>query len=142
MEDQKVKYSLPSTKISAYLQLALNVALLFLSITLCVLLAKEIIYFISISIFTPNLDIKYDHLERILVFFLYFEFIAMIAKYFQEEYHFPIRYFLYIGITAMVRLIIVYHDNPLHTLLFTLATLVLILGFVLMNSASGRKGRM
>jgi len=51
---------------------------------------------------------NYQHfIEEILVFFLYFEFVALIVKYFKNNYHFPLRYFIYIGITAIVRLIIV-----------------------------------
>ncbi|MBE5100246.1 phosphate-starvation-inducible PsiE family protein, partial [Priestia aryabhattai] len=42
-----------------------------------------------------------------------------------ENYHFPLRYFLYIGITALIRLVIVEHDNPVNTLLHTCAILVL-----------------
>lgn len=48
-----------------------------------------------------------------MVYFLYFEFIALIVKYFQSGFHFPLRYFVYIGITAIVRLIIVDHKSPL-----------------------------
>ncbi|PLS18289.1 phosphate-starvation-inducible protein PsiE [Bacillus sp. M6-12] len=131
-----------NSKISISLQYALNTALVCLGITLSVLLGKEIIYFIYFSILQPGIDSHYELLERILIFFLYFEFIAMIVKYFQEEYHFPIRYFLYIGITAMIRLIIVYHENPVNTLLYSLAILVLILSFYIMNSATARKGKL
>jgi protein PsiE len=77
-----------------------------------------------------------DHqlfLASILTFFLYFEFIAMIVKYFKEQYHFPLRYFIYIGITAMIRLIIVEHNNPVHTLLYSLIILILIIGYFIMN---------
>ena len=66
----------------------------------------------------------------------------MIVKYFKEDYHFPLRYFLYIGITALIRLIIVSHDNPLHTLLYATAILVLIVGYYIMNSAKERKEKL
>lgn len=75
------------------------------------------------------------------MFFLYFEFIALIVKYFKEEYHFPIRYFLYIGITAMIRLIIVKHTNALYTLLFSLAVLALIISFYIINATSTNKDK-
>ncbi|RFU67653.1 phosphate-starvation-inducible protein PsiE [Peribacillus saganii] len=129
-------------QISVSLQFILNTALVCLGITLSVLLGKEIVYFIYVSIMQPGVDSHYELLERILIFFLYFEFIAMIVKYFQEDYHFPIRYFLYIGITAMIRLIIVYHNNPVNTLLYTLAILILILSYYVMNSVTARKGKM
>ena len=128
--------------IAMILQYALNTALIFLAITLCVLLAKEIIYFFQLAFYNQELKIHYELLERILIFFLYFEFIAMIVKFFKEDYHFPIRYFLYIGITAMIRLIIVYHKNPVHTLLYACSILVLILSFYIMNSSIARKGKL
>ncbi|RFU64911.1 phosphate-starvation-inducible protein PsiE [Peribacillus glennii] len=138
---KQIRNKWPILRISVILQIVLNTALILLAIILSVLLVKEIVYLISVSVFNPGIDIYYELLERIMVFFLYFEFIAMIVKYFQEEYHFPIRYFLYIGITAMIRLIIVYHENPVHTLLFSLAILVLIIGFYIMNSVTGRTGK-
>lgn len=128
-----------NVKIIGILQYALNTALVLLAIALCILLGKEIFYIISVSILTPGTMIPEEFLERILMFFLYFEFIALIVKYFQEEYHFPIRYFLYIGITAMIRLIIVKHDNALYTLLLSLAVLMLIISFYIMNETAIKK---
>ena len=40
---------------------------------------------------------SYYLLEGILTYFLYFEFIALIIKYLQSNYHFPLRYFIYIA---------------------------------------------
>ncbi|KAB7705632.1 phosphate-starvation-inducible protein PsiE [Bacillus aerolatus] len=132
----------PNFRITAVLQFILNTALVLLALSLCVLLGKEIIYFIHFSVFDKGIEHHYILLERTLIFFLYFEFIAMIVKYFQENYHFPLRYFLYIGITAMIRLVIVDHDNPVHTLLHTCAILVLIISYYIMNSASVRKQKL
>lgn len=77
---------------------------------------------------------KFQVVEKIVIFFLYFEFLALIVQYFKYNYHFPLRYFLYIGITAMVRLIIVDHSNALHTLLFALAILVMIIALFIVHS--------
>lgn len=129
-------------QIAFILQSILNVALIILAIALCFMLGKEIIHFIRFSFFGEGVDTQYDLLESILVFFLYFEFIAMIVKYFQEHYHFPIRYFLYIGITALIRLIVVHYENPMHTLLYTLAILVLVISFFIMNSATARRAKL
>lgn len=77
---------------------------------------------------------KFQVVEHIVIFFLYFEFLALIVKYFKSNYHFPLRYFLYIGITAMVRLIIVDHSNAMHTLLFSVSILVMIVALYLVHS--------
>ena len=113
-------------------QLILNISLILLAMILSILLIQELLAFGTVLLSQGTNDYK-EFLARILVFFLYFEFIAMIVKYFKEEYHFPLRYFMYIGITAMVRLIIVDYENPLDTLLYSLVILVLIIGYFIMN---------
>ncbi|MEH6943156.1 phosphate-starvation-inducible protein PsiE [Bacillus sp. JJ722] len=136
---QYVKNNKSKLKIATILQYALNVALILLAFSLCVLLCKELFHFIRYAFLNEGFENQYVLFERILVFFLYFEFIAMIVKYFQENYHFPLRYFLYIGITALIRLVIVDHDNAMSTLLHTLAILVLIISYFIFNAATLRK---
>ncbi|MEH7377828.1 phosphate-starvation-inducible protein PsiE [Neobacillus drentensis] len=114
------------------LQVFLNISLIFLAIILSILLVKELIIFSHILIESGSDDYKL-FLDNILIFFLYFEFITMIVKYFKEEYHFPIRYFIYIGITAMVRIIIVDHEQPVNTMLYSLVILILIIGYFILN---------
>ncbi|MDQ6595303.1 phosphate-starvation-inducible protein PsiE [Bacillus salipaludis] len=114
------------------LQLFLNMSLVLLGIILSILLVKELIIFIQILVEGGNNDFKI-FLANILIFFLYFEFISMIVKYFKEEYHFPIRYFIYIGITAMVRIIIVDHEHPVNSLFYAFIILILIIGYFIIN---------
>ncbi|WP_071392841.1 phosphate-starvation-inducible protein PsiE [Bacillus tuaregi] len=114
------------------LQWVLNLSLILLAIVLSFLLFKELVSFVLLLIKNENNNFKI-FLENILIFFLYFEFITMIVKYFKEHYHFPLRYFIYIGITAMIRLIIVDHKDPLNTLLYSIVILVLIIGYFIMN---------
>ncbi|MDR3352182.1 MAG: phosphate-starvation-inducible protein PsiE [Zoogloeaceae bacterium] len=82
---------------------------------------------------TPNHN-GYEMIEIIVTWFLYFEFIALIAKYFESRFHFPLRYFIYIGITAIIRLIIVDHEKPMSTLIYSLAILVLLVSLYIANS--------
>jgi protein PsiE len=77
---------------------------------------------------------SYEMIEVIVIWFLYFEFIALIAKYFESRFHFPLRYFIYIGITAIVRLIIVDHEKPVSTLIYALAILVLLVSLYIANT--------
>ena len=114
------------------LQIVLNVSLTILALVLSIMLVIELVEFIQMLFSSETRDYKY-FLNNILVFFLYFEFITMIVKYFEEDYHFPLRYFMYIGITAMVRLIIVEHEQPTDTLVFSLVILVLIIGYYIIN---------
>lgn len=114
------------------LQTVLNLSLVVLAMILSILLLKELFVFVQMLVESESTDYK-RFLANILIFFLYFEFIAMIVKYFKEDYHFPLRYFIYIGITAMIRLIIVNHDSAVNTLLYSLVILILIIGYFIMN---------
>lgn len=129
----KEKSTTSKVKIDRILQYALNSALIVLSIILCGLLGKEIFHLLELAFFEHGDRVYYDLLEGILVFFLYFEFIAMVVKYFREDYHFPLRYFMYIGITAMIRLIVVDHEDARQTLLYTFSILVLVVSYFLIN---------
>ncbi|TQR21090.1 phosphate-starvation-inducible protein PsiE [Psychrobacillus vulpis] len=127
-----VELSMVLKIIPKVLQIFLNFCLVLLSLILSFLLIKELTMFLKIFMTDGSSDYKM-FIANILIFFLYFEFITMIVKYFKEEYHFPLRYFIYIGITAMIRLIIVEHDHPIDTLIYSLVILILIIGYFIMN---------
>jgi protein PsiE len=55
----------------------------------------------------------------------------MIVKYFKENYHFPLKYLLYIGITANIRFIIVNNDNPEQNLWLSFVIFVLMISYFL-----------
>lgn len=74
-----------------------------------------------------------DLIEELITFFLYFEFLALIVKYFKNNYHFPLDFFLYIGITAVVRLLIVSHETALDTMTWAAAILILVISLVLVE---------
>ncbi|WP_373777226.1 phosphate-starvation-inducible protein PsiE [Glaesserella sp.] len=122
--------------ISEIFQWILNISLLVAGAILAYALFSEAYELFKLLISHGD---KYHFIERIVVFFLYFEFLALIVMYFKYHYHFPLRYFLYVGITAMIRLIIVDHSNPMHTLLFALAILVMVVALFIVHSERLRK---
>ncbi|XFU45872.1 phosphate-starvation-inducible protein PsiE [Klebsiella pneumoniae] len=119
--------------IATAMQTVLNLGLLCLGIILIVFLGKETLHLADV-LFTPEPTSKYKLVEGLVVYFLYFEFIALIVKYFESGFHFPLRYFVYIGITAIVRLIIVDHESPLAVLIYSAAILILVITLWLCNS--------
>ncbi|KMV33784.1 phosphate-starvation-inducible protein PsiE [Franconibacter pulveris 1160] len=120
--------------ISTILQTVLNLGLMSLGLILVIFLGKETLHLADV-LFSPNEQAsKYELVEGLVVYFLYFEFIALIVKYFQSGFHFPLRYFVYIGITAIVRLIIVDHKSPMDVLIYSGAILLLVLALWLCNS--------
>lgn len=132
MDRKELDYSKLIKAIPKCLQVFLNICLVLLALILSFLLVKELFEFLRIFVEGSSNDYKL-FLANILIFFLYFEFITMIIKYFKEDYHFPLRYFIYIGITAMIRLIIVEHDHPVNTLIYSIVILVLIIGYYIIN---------
>lgn len=121
--------------IARVLQTVLNAGLLSLAVILMVFLGRET-WRLADLLFTQSEQlIKYQLVGGLLVWFLYFEFIALIVKYFQSGYHFPLRYFVYIGITAIVRLIIIDHDSASDVLLHAGAILLLVITLWLCNSS-------
>lgn len=120
--------------IALVLQWVLNLGLLALAVILAVFLGKETLHLANVLLNTGEQASSYLLIEGIVIYFLYFEFIALIVKYFQSGYHFPLRYFVYIGITAIIRLIIVDHKNPFDTLCYSGAILILVVTLWLANS--------
>jgi len=124
----------PATRLAFALQMVLNAGLIALAVILVIFLGKETIHLANVLLNTGEQTSSYLLIEGIVIYFLYFEFIALIVKYFQSGYHFPLRYFVYIGITAIIRLIIVDHKNPFDTLAYCLAILILVITLWLANS--------
>ncbi|MGX9134420.1 phosphate-starvation-inducible protein PsiE [Rummeliibacillus sp. JY-2-4R] len=126
----EVQYVVPKI-----LQWFLNICLILLAVFLAFLMVKELFVFFNV-LFNPHNKEAHEHevfLANILIFFLYFEFITMIVKYFKEDYHFPLRYFIYIGITAMIRLVIIDHKDAKSMLLYALIILLLIISYFIIN---------
>ncbi|PZE21876.1 phosphate-starvation-inducible protein PsiE [Paenibacillus xerothermodurans] len=115
-------------------QYILNGSLIILGIMLTLLMIREL-GIILLSTLAVSLDI-HRVLQDVLAFFLYFAFLSMIVKYFREDYHFPIRYLLYIGITGTLRFIIVHHENPVDNLILSFVILVLMVAYSLKVSWS------
>lgn len=99
-----------------------------------IFLGKETLH-LADALFTPDDEIsKYKLVEGLVVYFPYFEFIALIVKYFQSGCHFPLRYFVYIGITAIVWLIIIDHKSAMDVLIYSGAILLPVVTLWLCNS--------
>ncbi len=48
-------------------------------------------------------------IEDILLLFIYLEFGAMVGIYFKTS-HMPVRFLLYVGVTALIRMLVVIHE--------------------------------
>ncbi|MFS7297958.1 phosphate-starvation-inducible protein PsiE [Carnobacterium divergens] len=132
MEHEQNKLTL---KIAKGLRFILNISLSILGLVLAYCIAKEVVY-IFLMIAKSGFNDYYVLIQEVLVFFLYFEFISLVVKYFESNYHFPLDYFIYIGITAIVRIIITDHGSPWDTLILACAIVVLLIALVIVNRHS------
>ncbi|MDK7756310.1 phosphate-starvation-inducible protein PsiE [Providencia rettgeri] len=123
-----------SKLICRVLQWISSAALILLAIILISFLIKETIV-LSKLLFSASDSISiYLLVDELIIYFLYFEFVALIIKYFQSNYHFPLQYFIYIAITAVIRLIIVEHKNPQLFIIYSVSILILIIALYIANA--------
>ncbi|WGE34050.1 phosphate-starvation-inducible protein PsiE [Actinobacillus genomosp. 1] len=116
--------------ITKLLRTILSILLIILAIVLIIALVK-VTYGLCVMIITSGATVPYALAEQIVMFFLYFGFLGLISQYFKSGYHFPLRYFIYAGITAMLRLIIVDHESATNTILFAGAILLMVIALCL-----------
>lgn len=125
-------------RISKLLLTIKNIALVGVAISLCIDLINTII---SLAYITwaniQGYSTYFSIIEELITFFLYFEFIALIVKYFKNNFHFPLDFFLYIGITAIVRLLIIDHESAFDNLIWSVAIFVLVCSLVLVEKFIG-----
>ena len=125
-------------RISKLLLTIKNIALVGVGIALCIALINTLISLGYITWANIQGYSTYSLLiEELITFFLYFEFIALIVKYFKNNFHFPLDFFLYIGITAIVRLLIIDHESAFDNLIWSLAIFILVCSLVLVEKFIG-----
>ena len=125
-------------RISKLLLTIKNIALVGVGIALCIALINTLISLGFITWANIQGYSTYSLLiEELFTFFLYFEFIALIVKYFKNNFHFPLNFFLYIGITAIVRLLIIDHESSYDNLIWSVAIFVLVCSLVLVEKFIG-----
>lgn len=119
-------------QVSTFFQWVLNFTLFSIGIVLTVAVLNTAFYIVTLipGLFTTNVAYT-TFLEEIINFFLFFEFLSLVVKYFKNNFHFPLRYFIYIGITAIIRLIIVSHESAMDLFLWSSAILALVISLVL-----------
>ena len=81
---------------------------------------------INLKMNVIQIDIFFLHISNAI---LAIEFMLLVIKYFREHFHFPLRYVIYIGITSIVRHMIVSHENLLNG---AIASLILVIAYCLL----------
>lgn len=85
-------------------------------------------------LFIPHDRIEhYNILGEVFFIFLYIEVVIAIKKYFDDQYHFPLRFFFYVAITDVVRHIIAVEKDPFQIFGYCIALVGLIFALFLMD---------
>lgn len=90
-----------------------------------VILIFKVFFGIVIEFFTNGIALSVI-LEEIFLVLLFVELVAAIKIYFRQNYHFPLRFFLYIGITDVIRRMIIVIEDANLILIYSLGLLVLV----------------
>jgi len=112
--------------ISRLLQWISSAGLFFLAVILIIFLGKEVYILVGLLFCKTSILTTHFFLESIVTYFIYFEFISLIIMYFKSHYEFPLKYFLHIGITALIRLIIIEHKGYVEVLAYSASILLLV----------------
>lgn len=100
--------------------------LFILGILIVIYMARDLIEVFKVIMIAQMKGSLVGISDFILAFFMLFEFIVMIIKYIEDTHNIPIKYLVIISITAILRQLLVVHDNGLQTLLLTLSILILV----------------
>lgn len=92
--------------------------------------AREM-FTLGLIICVPTSWNEHAFFEHTYNLFMALEFIFMIIKYFEENYHFPLRYILYLGVTSVTRSMMIDHG---HLVACGTAILLLVLAYCLVTA--------
>jgi len=123
-------YPLMHKKISKLFENCLDIAMFIIGLLMFGLLAKQIIavtQLILLPNFTENLS---EITDASLMLFLFFEIIVIVKEYYVKDAHLSIETFLFVAITALVRVILLKHENYVETLSLSFSVLILIVTLV------------
>ena len=120
-------------KLKYLLSVVMNIFLSILAILIIIYMGFDLISIFKL-IFTQGDVGAIDSIaDYILGFFMLFEFIIMTLKYIDDAHNVPIKYLVLISITAILRQLLVVHNNGGQTLLLTIAILTLTLTLYLLE---------
>ena len=124
------KYNINISRLRHYI---LNFSSLILAILLVFFLASKT-YLLTL-LFSINLAPPfYYSLVNIFTCIFYFPFITLMIKYFQSKNNFPLRYFIYISITTIIYLIIIFYKSTTDIIIYNEAILLLVLALYFTNT--------
>ena len=106
------------------------VVIILLGIVLLIQIAKEIIRLFQIALEPTTSDI-YLMIDKIIVFFLLFEFFMIVISSLKNNGHVSITLLMGLGLTALLRNLLIIHDDYKNLILNIVGILLLIVGMAI-----------
>lgn len=127
------KFNQLVVKFSRILQVLTIIAMALLGIGLTIVLFLEVFALGQQILGLEVVDNYFKIIDEIIVFFLFFEFVAMIISALKHHGHISVNFLMSLGVTAMLRGLIAAHGDSVTVLLEAAAILLLIVGMVILN---------
>ena len=106
------------------------VVIILLGIVLLIQIAKEIIHLFQIAL-EPTTSNIYLMIDKIIVFFLLFEFFMIVISSLKNNGHVSITLLMGLGLTALLRNLLIIHDDYKNLILNIVGILLLIVGMAI-----------
>ncbi|MBM7617560.1 protein PsiE [Weissella uvarum] len=95
------------------------------------------LYELIVPLFQSGAQTEFtDVSENILSAFLCLEFLVIIKDFFSNNANIHFEDYLYVAVTAIIRAILVYHDDAMKTLILTGAILILVIAIILFKKSN------
>lgn len=108
-------------------------ALILVGLLITFFIFKEIFNMIML-VFKAEMPTQYYKiLDSVLSFFIFFEFLTLIITSIKHKGHVSLIFLLSLGVTALIRVVLTYHDNLIGTLAVSVSILILIVGIVILK---------
>ncbi|WP_099973898.1 phosphate-starvation-inducible PsiE family protein [Lactobacillus terrae] len=110
-----------------------TVAVTLLGLLLIFFLFKELYSLFVMTLATESSTTFYEIVDNLLTFFLFLEFLSLVIVFIKEKGHTPLRFFIYLGVTALLRTLLTLHDSAMDILLISSSIFLLLVGLTLIN---------
>lgn len=109
------------------------IALMAVGIVIVLFLFKDAYSMLLLVFKHGSAEHYYEMLEGILSFFIFFEFLTLIVTSLKNRGHVSVLFLLSLGITALIRVLLTYHDSMIGVVAIAAAILILVVAAILLK---------
>lgn len=120
-------------KFARFLQSLLIIAIGLLGVLLIILILRDLIPLFQLLLSPSIKESNSAIMDEIIVFFLFFEFTAMIISALRHHGHTSINFLMGLGVTALIRSLVTAHGDVWEIVATSVSILMLIIAMVIFN---------